>query len=83
MRRRAYFVASSVTLALVLGANAAIFAAMSATILRPMPFADGSRVVQLFMQPPGLDAVSARNPLQQMDFLRFRERARTMTRLEG
>ena len=83
VRRRAYFVASSATLALVLGANAAIFAAMSATILRPMPFAEGARVVQLFMQPPGLTAVSSRNPLQQMDVVRFRERARTMTRLEG
>jgi putative ABC transport system permease protein len=82
-RRRAYFFTCAATLALVLGANAAIFAVVSATLIRPLPFVDRERVVQLFMAPPGLTDVAQRNPLQQMDFLRFRERARTMTRLEG
>ena len=82
-RRRAYFLTASATLALVLGANAAIFAVVSATLLRPMPFAAGDRVVQLFMMPPGLTDPSQRNPLLQMDLTRVRERSRTMTRVEG
>ena len=83
LRRRSYFFTAAVTLALVLGANAAIFAVVSATLLRPMPFAAGDRVVQLFMLPPGMTAVSQRNPLLQMDVTRFRERSRTMKRIEG
>jgi putative ABC transport system permease protein len=83
LRRRAYYFTASSTLALVLGANAAIFAVVSATLLRPMPFAAGDRVVNLFMSPPGMADVSQRNPLLQMDLTRFRERARTMKRIEG
>jgi putative ABC transport system permease protein len=82
-RRRAYFLTASATLALVLGANAAIFAVVNATLLRPMPFAAGDRVVQLFMTPPGMTDPSQRNPLLQMDLTRVRERSRTMTRVEG
>ena len=82
-RRRAYFLTASATLALVLGANAAIFAVVNATLLRPMPFAAGDRVVQLFMMPPGMTDPSQRNPLLQMDLTRVRERSRTMRRLEG
>lgn len=83
LRRRAYFLSVSSTLALVLGANAAIFAIVNATLLRPMPFAAGERVVQLFMMPPGMTERSQRNPLLQMDLARFRERSQTMTRFEG
>lgn len=82
-RRRAYFLTAASTLALVLGANPAIFAVVSATLLRPMPFAAGDRVVNLFMMPPGLTDPSQRNPLLQMDVSRFRERARTLKRIEG
>lgn len=82
-RRPAYFITCAGTLALVLGANAATFAVVSATALRPLPFAAGDRVVQLFMLPPGMSERHQRNPLQKMDVVRFRERARTMTRIEG
>ena len=40
-------------------------------------------VVQLFGQPPGTTTVLQRNPLQQMEVPRLRERARTLARLEG
>lgn len=82
-RRPAYFFTCAATFALVLAANAAVFAVVSATLLLPMPFEAGDRVVQLYMLPPGLTGVHQRNPLQQMDYLRVRERARTMTRVEG
>jgi hypothetical protein len=48
-----------------------------------MPFAAEGRVVQLFAQPPGTTSVLQRNPLQQMEVPRLRERARTLARLEG
>ncbi len=81
--RKAYFVTCVGTLALVLGANAAIFAVVNATILRPMPFATRGQVVHLFANPPGTTAVLQRNPMQQMEVPRLRERARTLARLEG
>ena len=82
-RRPAYFFTCAATFALVLAANAAIFAVVSATLLLPMPFRAGDRVMQLYMLPPGLTGAHQRNPLQQMDYLLVRERARTMKRIEG
>ena len=83
LQRRAYFFACAATLTLVLGANAAIFAVVNATTLRPMPFATAGEVVQLFSQPPGTTGILQRNPLQQMEVPRLRERAQTLARLEG
>jgi predicted permease len=83
MRRPAYFFTCAATFALVLAANAAIFAVVNATLLLPMPFRAGDNVMQLFMLPPGLTGAHQRNPLQQMDYLRVRERARTLKQVEG
>jgi putative ABC transport system permease protein len=83
VHRKVYFIACSGTLALVLGANAAMFAVVNATMLRPLPFSAEGEVVHLFAQPPGTSAVLDRNPLQQMEVPRLRERARTLARLEG
>jgi putative ABC transport system permease protein len=83
VRRKAYFLTCTGTLILVLAANAAMFAVVNATMLRPMPFATRGPVVHLFVQPPGTTAVLQRNPLQQMEVPRLRERARTLARLEG
>ena len=82
-RRPAYVLTCATTLSLVLGANAAVFAVVNATLLRPMPFVTRGLVVQLFAQPPGTTSVLQRNPLQQMEVPRLRERARTLARLEG
>ena len=83
LRRKAYFFACAGTLTLVLGANAAMFAVVSAVMLRPLPFATRGHVVHLFAQPPGTTTALQRNPLQQMEVPRLRERARTLARLEG
>ena len=83
LQRKAYFLTCAGTLTLVLGANAAMFAVVNATLLRPMPFATGGPVVHLFVQPPGTTAALQRNPLQQMEVPRLREQARTLARLEG
>ena len=83
LQRKAYFFTCAATLALVLGANAAMFAVVYATLLRPMPFATSGEVVHLFGQPPGTSSIPQRNPLQQMEVAHLRERARTLARLEG
>ena len=83
VHRKAYFFTCAATLTLVLGANAAMFAVVNATMLRPMPFATNGEVVQLFSQPPGTTGALQRNPLQQMEVPRLRERVRTLARLEG
>jgi putative ABC transport system permease protein len=83
LQRKAYFFTCAATLALVLGANAAMFAVVYATLLRPMPFATSGEVVHLFGQPPGTTSIPQRNPLQQMEVAHLRERARTLARLEG
>src|SRR5436190_18847833 len=83
LHRKAYFFTCAATLTLVLGANAAIFAVVNATLLRPMPFATTGEVLQLFDQPPGTTDVLARNPLQQMEVSRIRESVRTLSRVEG
>src|SRR5262245_59204616 len=83
LRRKAYLLACAATLTLVLGANAAIFAVVNATMLRRLPFATSGEVVHLFSQPPGTTGAPQRNPLQQMEVPRLRERVRTLARLEG
>jgi putative ABC transport system permease protein len=83
LQRKAYFLTCAATLTLVLGANAAMFAVVSATMLRPMPFKSRGEVLHLYSQPPGTTTVLQRNPLQQMDLPRLRERVRTLARLEG
>jgi putative ABC transport system permease protein len=82
-RRPAYFIACVGTLALVIGANAAIFAVVNATLLRPVPFAPGERTLAIYLNPPGTTEVRHRNPLHPIDLVRFRERSRTMTRFEA
>ena len=82
-RKACIFLTCAGTLTLVLGANAAMFAVVYATLLRPMPFATSGDVVHLFVQPPGTTSIPDRNPLQQMEVPRLRERARTLARLEG
>src|SRR5215210_2618396 len=83
LHRKAYYLACAGTLTLVLGANAAMFAVVNATMLRPMPFATRGEVVHLFSQPPGTTGTLQRNPLQQMEVPRLRERIHTLARIEG
>jgi putative ABC transport system permease protein len=81
IRRPAYTAASVGTLALVIGANAALFAAINATWFRPIPLKSGDRTVNLYLLPPGVSDAAHRNPLHSIDLVRFRERSRTLTRI--
>ncbi len=81
IRRPAYAAASIGTLALVVGVNAALFAAINATLFRPIPLKSGERTVQLYLLPPGVTDVAHQNPLHAIDLVRLRERSRTLTHL--
>lgn len=81
IRRPAYTAACIGTLALVIGVNAALFAAINATLFRPIPLKSGDRTVQLYLDPPGPPDPKLRNPLHAIDLVRFRERSRTLTHI--
>ena len=81
VRRPAYTLASIATLALVIGVNAALFAAINATLFRPIPLRSGERTVNLYLMPPGMSDPKFRNPLHAIDLVRFRERSRTLAQL--
>src|SRR5258706_15845388 len=81
LRRPAYTAACIGTLALVIGVNAALFAAINATIFRPIPLKSGDRTVQLYTLPPGPTDPSRPNPLHEIDLVRFIERSCTLTHI--
>src|SRR6185369_4062970 len=66
---------------LVIGVNAALFAAINATLFRPIPLKSGDRTVQLYLMPPGPPDPNRRNPLHETDLVRVRERSRTLTHI--
>src|SRR5580765_1090988 len=81
VRRSVYTVACIGTLALVIGVNAALFAAINATLFRPIPLKSGDRTVQLYLLPPGPPDPNRGNPLHEIDLVRLRERSRSLTHI--
>jgi predicted permease len=82
LRRPGDFLLPAVTVALVMGVGAAVFAVVNGTMLRPLPFPEEARLVRVFTLPPGASEVRMRNPLASVDFVRLGERTRTLDRLE-
>src|SRR5438105_4657890 len=51
-RNKAFSAAAILVLALGIGANTAIFSVVNAVLLRPLPFDDPSRIMQVWHVPP-------------------------------
>src|SRR5690349_17856000 len=71
LARPTYALMIVVTLALVTGAASAVIAVVSATMIRPLRFPEGERLVQIFTMPPGTSGAAQRNPLHPRTFHRF------------
>jgi putative ABC transport system permease protein len=82
VRRPGALLLPAVTLTLVIGVGAAVFAVVNGSLLRPLPFPEEQRLVRVFTLPPGASEVRMRNPLASVDFVRFRERTKSLDRLE-
>src|SRR5262245_61463104 len=76
-QRPGYASVASFTLALGIGASLAIFTVVNAVLIRPLPYPDSDRIVEVRHQPPGLnmpDLESSPGLIQ-----RYRQNARTLT----
>jgi len=74
LRKRPGFVAAAVlTLALGIGANTAIFSVINAFMLKPLPYPDGERLVEVHNTYPGIGLENAGTSIP--DYLDRREQA--------
>jgi predicted permease len=88
LRRTPAFTAAAVlTIALGIGATTAIFSVVNSILLRPLPYANSDRLVQLAenMATPTADGVrrSRRFGLTQQEFFEWRRRTTTLSHLAG
>ncbi|MBO0720538.1 MAG: ABC transporter permease [Blastocatellia bacterium] len=68
-----------ITLALGIGLNSALFSVVNALILRPLPYRDPARLVQLWQDDRNTG--NAETPVSNADFLAWRAQARSFTYL--
>jgi putative ABC transport system permease protein len=75
----AFTLVATLTLALGIGANSAIFALVDATLLRPLPFRDPERLVAIWEQ----SAKTARGFVSPLNMLDWNSRSRTFEKIAG
>jgi putative ABC transport system permease protein len=75
------FTVAVTALALGIGANTTIFSVVDAVLLRPLPYRDPSRLVEIFEKAPKKSV--AHYFLSSSDFFDFAERSRTLEQFAG
>src|SRR4029453_10325435 len=70
---------AAITLALGIGANAAIFALVDRTLLRPLPFPDPDSLLMLWTST----GASPRRAVSPLDMVDWEERSRTVEAIGG
>jgi predicted permease len=78
MRSPTFTIAAVLTLALAIGANAAIFAVVHRVILNPLPFADSARVISLEDGMPSRNVPFGFNSLTTQLYYAYLERAHSL-----
>ena len=76
-RKPVFALASILTVALGIGANTALFTVVYAVLLRPLPFRDPARLVQLWETHPALPQLQVTAP----DFRDWRDQSRSFEQL--
>jgi len=80
MRSPGYAVVAVLTLAIGIGANAAIFSLVEAALLRRLPFSEPKHLVAVWERNP---RGNARNQVSSVNFTRWQERARSFDSLSA
>jgi putative ABC transport system permease protein len=75
----AFTLVATLTLALGIGANSAIFALVDATLLRPLPFGEPDRLVSIWEH----SATIARSYVSPLNMLDWNARSRTFEKIAG
>lgn len=78
VRRPFFTVLAGTTLAVGIGANAAIYSVVDAVLINPLPIADEDRVVSYNHEAPGLGVNVPVIPHSQALYLHYHERARDL-----
>ncbi len=74
-----FTIVAVLTLALGIGANTAIFSVVNGVLLRPLPYPDAARIVQVWTTSPA----EPRSAMSPADFLEFQRNTHTLVALGG
>jgi predicted permease len=76
-----FTIVAVLTLALGIGANSAVFSAVNAVLLRPLPYPDSDRLMMAFLENPKNE--SGRSSYGVADFLAARDRQQSFSHFAG
>src|SRR5262245_47731446 len=79
LKKPGFTLVAVLTLALGIGANSAIFSVVNAVLLRPLPFPEQERLMQMFLNNP--ETAGGRGGYGNADFQALRERNQSFAKI--